>query len=572
MRGKMSAKKNRQFCGKPRALFAIVLVCFIVVSLFGNQIGHFYFRSPDMGVYSLSLQCYLLLFEVLLGAMAIYLAHAYYHRGINWFFLIGLVLLIIGAAIGDFSTGEITSPDLSPFDFDSSERWLSFLSSCSTLFGLYIVFSYGPLLKYGKRSMGFVCYVFIILALVSIGYCLATEWQALYEIIFNGGSSKGYVIQAFYGSKNNLSFVIVGAIMAELTLIHYRHEAWRFIPVILFALFVVLTLCKITMFITPIMIVLFALYEAIINLKRERNFSIVCFLIFGLCVFIALFCLWDPFGIVNVDSIINSYSTLNARSLLWERCLILLGDNPINLVFGFGEVLFNVILGSQAESAFSHNTFLEVLCRGGILRAAAFCLFTFYLLYRLIRRMAKKEGDWFVYLLFYCLLWFRFALEPDSYFDMNMESIIVLCLVIIPLMSDEANVESEGNNEPLVIDFRALLADLPVCVFPMAVALFSFYGQLGASILLLCLHLLVCYLRYGDMRARISLVALMAIGDVTCLLFSYFFADSPANLATSIVGPLMFAFLADGLLKLALGLDGCGIFCLESPLQLRIRR
>lgn len=525
-----------------------------------------------MGVYSLSLQCYLLLFQILLGAMAIYLAHAYYHRGINWFFLIGLVLLLLGAAIGDFATGGIVCPDGMSFDFSSEERWLSFLSSCSLLFGLYVLFSYGPLLKYGKRSMGFICYVFIILAVVSIAYCLISEQESLYEILFSGGSSAGYVVRSFYGTKNNLSFVVVGAIMAELTLIHYRHRLWRFVPVVLFALFVVVTLCKITMFITPIMIILFALYEAIVNFRRERTYSIVCLVIFGLCVLIAMICLWDPFGVINIWDIINSYSSLDARTLLWERCFLLLGDNPLNLVFGFGDVLFNAVLGRQAESAFSHNGFLEILCRGGILRLTAFSLFTLYLLYCLIRRMVKKEGDWFLYLLFYCLLWFRFFLEPDSYFDMNLESIIVLCLVVIPLLSDEANLEPEGVKGKYAISFRALLTELPICLLPVAVALFAYHGLVGASILLLFVHLLTCYLAYPDMKARISLIAIMGVGDVICLLFSYFFATSPANLAASIVGPLMYGIFSYGLLKLVMGLDGYELFYLESPFQLRVGR
>lgn len=499
----------------PRLFFAALFLIFVVLALFVNQIPGLYANQKgNLSEINIVFFSFLLVLELILGALIASLARLFYFKKANSTFFSIFIILTIALSIGVFSSSYISPPYTDVvYNFSISEKMASFISGTGTLFALYAVVVYGPLLKHSRSSLTFILELFVVYAIVAIIYSLIAEWD-LYAAAF---SNKDYFFAvealSFVNNKNVFPTSLLIAIMAELLLIHYSKNIFRMIPVFVFSYFVLLCHCKTAIVLVPALLLLFFLVQAILNWKKKTYyfwFNLICFILLGISIGLVLL---DPFNLIDFSAMFEDFWTIKSRILLWRFDWSLISKYPLNSLFGFGDHLYNMMVAKDTPFylntyGYSHNAFLETIGTGGFFRLVVYVALLGLMIAVFIKRIKQKRSDVWVLLFYFCLILGRSMIENEAFFNFNYESMAFLVIILIPLFSEDSMKKSAvhvykptaGHPSCLLLASVLILILLPIAA--------CYLGTIWAFALLLIHGIILVTLGIKESSYRLPLTIL----------------------------------------------------------------
>ena len=430
---------------KPYFRYMAILVLFVAFTACAIAIPSFRFTEGMQGLYSLPLFFSLTFGSFFIGAVCIIIGIRIFGAKINVFYLTIFGLMIIGGIIGTYSHDT-------PYAFrklvleDPDREWatLGMFVTILTSFGLFVFFNFFPYSQKNRCSTVILLEILILLGIVMIVYSLITEFDK-YVYALEKGVLK-MQITSFTPQKNVFGNYLLLSFCAEMALLNMGKRQWRYLPAIVFVVFLLFLGDKADSVISLITLLGYATASLIYSLivKPRRLFAIlvpaiilVCFLVAGVAIYFM-----KP---TLIESILHSFevffsdrpntSTAQNRMEIWSNSLSLNLRGAVYWIFGHGDTVYPALMSEALfENAYgqAHNAYLEMLGRGGIVRLVVFVALIVYLVI-LIHKAGKKR---FLEIVLFCLLGLGLLARSviESYFllDFTADTIGYLIVLLLP--------------------------------------------------------------------------------------------------------------------------------------------
>lgn len=348
--------------------------------------------------------------------------------------------------------GSTVSFSYSLTAYDYASNILRFLVIC--LIGFFI-FDMMP--KIGKKEIIVLSIVvFASVALVSIIYSLFSETEKL-SYLFSFDSFENmhlYALTSFYPSKNAFAIILFGTLIGLL----YLHNEYGKYPLIICLIpvlfFMVLTISKLIIFVSLLVLLFYFVYRFIITLKIHRKMNIITMsIVIG--VFVVSMAL--AFSIPTLRRIVEEISnnlfqthfgvdTFEAREKIWSNSFNIISH--FNIVTGVGYGAYNNIIyilnktdiGYFAifETMNAHNTYVELIAWGGVILLLMWASLMTYIIYIMIRlfKINIKVVVFESILLFALIVISVFESGP-LFFVTNSDYAYLTAMLVIPLIAEK---------------------------------------------------------------------------------------------------------------------------------------
>lgn len=359
--------------------------------------------------------------------------------------------------------GELYSGSYDVTAFDRAKYIFNF--SIIALF-LYLIFVYFPSLT--KDDTMILLFVFLIIAVVAtisiISYI--TEYKKYYYFIyhFKTHGSYNFVMNPLGLHKNVYGFLLTLQIFCLLYLFN-KYKKWYFLVIILHAyLNMIFTLCKAGLLISfaVVFVYLAYLYITTFNQNKKRSYIIlgICgglVLTFGI-LFILSFALPNSFLGKAKDNIFLMFktgekmNTISSRTLIWRNSFAILSSSVSNFfnnyIFGCGNGTFGGLLKQYNladpnvawfnKTAQAHNTWIQYLGEGGVIRALSALTLMVYLVISNVKNWKiNRDLSFYSFVIMTAALIYGMFENDPFIFAPSGEATALSFLIIVPIIRQQ---------------------------------------------------------------------------------------------------------------------------------------
>ena len=520
---------ERQEMGKPLFLYNLLCFLFLFSSMASSEIPK-YMGFASFPIYSVPLHFLCCAINILLAAVIIVLGRRHFGGKVNWFILVPLIVLTAGEFIALLELpASITifypswaHPDPTTYAFTDAERFRFFLSACCTSLSLYVFFAYVPLGKKNRACFYLVYEAMIVFAIVSVIYSYIKEADSYKELLNGHMFEASYAPVSFYGQKNIFARFLMVGVFAELYLVYVDRHYLRYLVVAFLCASIMFTADKTVIVILVFLLPAYLLFTGITLIRERKKTAIAHLSVLGLFLVAALLLFVVPKEVLGplsrladlIKSGAQGGGTVEARKVIWAHCLEVWKGSPVSIVFGRGSYAYSYLINNAMDFVTdgigtSHNVWVEMLGRGGIVRLLVSVYFLGGFVFILVKNAMKKRKDaYFAIILLICML-FHSMLEVSWMMDMMAESICLTFLFVIPTLSKDGDLtpEVKGTRISLVPMLR-ILKELVFFFSPAAVIVLCFKGStltLGLAFGVILVQLLILFLSdsaYPRRKAR----------------------------------------------------------------------
>ena len=374
------------------------------------------------------------------------------------FFLIAVLGIGFGCAlVSIFSFKQISFESSNP-DYSFSymvDAWehvrqaLSLVTFFVTLYALLFFFNKN---HPSIRKLSFIFIIILIICYISIIYSLIAEYK-LYEDIFLTVDSSKEMQSLFWNPNMFAGFILMG-IASAMGLNYFKKNVFSIISIPLFLIEIIFIGSLTSILIAIAAILVYSLIEIIFVIRKnvKKGVWLLALYLFGVvAIYIifacglqldmgnfSIFCNYLKRKIVNAD-----YLTFTHRTFLWAASLKLLGENPLNLIFGFGFRNSQIVLGgyqsaiklSEYAPISSHSAYIQILMNFGIIGATIYGSFLIYYLYCFIRLLRKDARFALIYAVIGGIFLGYASMESVICFNPNVQGLLVGLVFFLPMIN-----------------------------------------------------------------------------------------------------------------------------------------
>ena len=497
------ASLPREKESKPYAFFSFLLILFFTNSLFLATFADLSDYFGHAGWHD-SLEIYSLILSFMLGGYLILLAHRRLGAKPNYF-LIGLFsILTITTAISYIWLAPVTKV---PYGYgevitiDEATHYRFCGMSVNSMFTLFILFAYAPCAKKGRGGWFLLMEVFVCFALASFIFSLIREWDKYVYILQTHSIDDQHSPLSWLTHKNVYGRFLLIGIMAELYLIYMDRRHIRYITVGILFIALFTSMAKTPILIAGASLLLFLVFMGVLEFKTRRRMAYVQLGIAAtgiLALFILTILPEGSLGALSglMKAFIHDFQgdggSMDLRQLIWEKSFRLYHQGlPQNRIFGFGDASFSVLIGPAIDfggyvTGSSHNAWIEMLMRGGIIRLIGGVLITCYVLFYIGKGIYKKQPGAYLSLIF--LLGFGFHSSMESLFllDCSLESMAYTLMIIMPILGKNPDALPETRGKEIQKkDLLAAGRNIGLMLLPLALGLaFALPSKIASAILM----------------------------------------------------------------------------------------
>lgn len=460
-------------------------------------------------------------------ALGVFLAlfHKSFKNPVSWGWIVLLILLFAGNAVGLFltplnETGIGHSYGGDPFDYvwavemPMRIRWLF-------AFGLYCVYFYCfvavfPKALPGVRWLDYVYWLLVLIGVAAVIYSLVAEWD-VYAAFFDKSKplSGNLNIQSFTSNSNTFAFGLLGGSLLCCYLNSRRHNL---IPLILFAVFSVMQIfvgSRTATLLQVFLVFAYPTHRFVHYVKARPGVLIPLYSLFVIAfVTMIILLLVNPFEEgsflykvslrLKADYLSEDISSLSSRITIYNNVIAILNENPLRFVFGVGDQQSLFYFGARtwAEypayplAAYAHNGLLEDLLTGGLVRVAFVIAFVVYFIMKCFGIVAKKNRIAVPCLLGMIVMLGHGLMESTSFLAVDTRGFTLYLIIVLPLLAEAHRENSlslrkylkqaEDDAKPTYFSYKgtpvrygaAVLAIL-VPVYIAIIGRFPIYAQIG---------------------------------------------------------------------------------------------
>ena len=398
--------------------------------------------SIDHASLSMPLWFYILCFVISTISFILF-ALFNYKRGYkaSIIFSIGALILILfgGIAILIEPNEVITKIDIDIYKTVTSgaARTVHFFNLFFIITGFYTGLYVAPKRIKDMASIKLIIYIVYIFSAVAFIYSLFKDDYLLYFSRLFGSDEalsgvKKYIPVSFFGNSNVYGFLF--EICIGTTLLHFaitKQKRWYILTAIYYVL-LLLTICRTGIAIITILLLVYFLYKTILLLfnedKKKKVTAIVILSAVGLTIIgFILFYFFGPYK-ERMDIIIVGNQTIKDRLNMWNIALCVIKGHPLFYGTGFGvynSIIFDTTSTEEMFNSVTHNFFLSLLGRVGIVGVICYLFAIGYVIYIIVKGY-KKDNAIALSMSFMFFSFFFHSFLEDNYYIL-----IAICMVIM---------------------------------------------------------------------------------------------------------------------------------------------
>lgn len=540
---------------KNRALLDLSYILFLITAFFVVEFPSF-IRLDTSVLWNNWLYLLLVFALVVLGALVVSLSHVVFKRKPNVPVLVASGLLLFGNILTfAFLPKQIEVPFHwhETYDFSSMELAYYCLSSILTPLIFLVLFAYTPMHWQGSRCWRVILCVAIGATLAMVLYSLIAEWN-IYQAIFSGSPISDWgAPTSWAGQKNAYGRFLLLGIFACSYLFVLERKIRYYLPMLFLFVALLFTMAKTAILIGIVVIIAMLIYGVIIG-HKSRRLLVFHAIALGLAFILSFLILFLPANNLGfLGSIILSIrrnldlgggGTIDARMLMWQKCLDLWRLTPTSISLGYGDYVYPVLISKamdfEATLGTSHNAFIEGLGRGGIIRVVYFALMLGYLLFLSIRSsIQRKRAAWLSLLLLLCNL-FQGVFESSFLLNFSLESLVLAVLIMVPLQAQRQSDELSSPQSCTIHSiFKVVLLCTPLLI---GLSLLIRLPYLAGLISLLIVALQIVLWRRLGSDLTLGLVGL-SMNACEMILFALFPVANGFDYIALILFPILIAII-----------------------------
>ena len=401
------AKKAIRVDGPHILMGILILLCLALGAFLINEIAFFNVgfsvsQKMDNVEYSFLFGAFLALY---LGI--VFLKRTYFPAPTNWALFAGTIAFFGLGVVAIFAFPEtkdvhsLYSGTDVLYSQDLSERFRDLLWLSVSCLSFYLLAGIAPRCSLPKDFIRFCCLGIIITALFSIVWSLIVEWET-YVSYFQDPEGALRVVSSFLNNRNTFGTILLMGIVATFILHAYRPFFYHWILVIGFLFEMIFVFSKTAMVLGALSLAIFSFYRFLLTMKGHalRNW-----LSFGIIVVTVALFYWllngllpkDNGMVVLYNNLVGLFSkfdgaSFDSRMRIWEASIAMF-DGPVSLLFGFGyrnvDYLEGIINHAYYVTGVTHNGWLEIFLRSGILGSTICLAMLIYLIYATFDAQAK---------------------------------------------------------------------------------------------------------------------------------------------------------------------------------------
>ena len=376
--------------------------------------------------------------------------------GMDYLLLALITFGLVGALIAIWSFNGIhltNQAGTRTFDY-AITTWEKVTQSLSTL--VFILAVYSTVFYLNKnypsiRKIKVIFFIIVVICYVACIYSFIFEFNKIAHKFMN--VTVVSEIKSIFWNANMFCGMMLMGILAAIGINYYKKNVLSYVS-IFFLEFMLLIGASITASLVSIAVLVFYfLIEIILDImkKKRRGFiflAIYLFIIVGFILVCAISLKFELGEMSNFfrsvyDSItIANYNTFTGRTFTWKSIFSVLGDHPMNLIFGFGFRNSNNIIGSfwylkggSLTVLSAHSGYLQVLMNFGIIGVLIYGAFLVYYFYCFVRLVKKELRFAFLYLLMGFAMLVYGTMESVLFFIPNTQGILVGIAFFLPMIN-----------------------------------------------------------------------------------------------------------------------------------------
>ena len=284
---------------------------------------------------------------------------------------------------------------------DLGERFRDLLWLTIACLSFYLLAGIAPRCTLPKDFIRFSCLGIILTAIFALVWSLIFEWKT-YVSYFQDPEGALRVVSSFLNNRNTFGTLLLLAVVATFVLHCYRPFFFHWIIALGLLFEMIFVFSKTAMVIGGVSLFIFAFYRFILTMKGHalRNWLALGLIALTVVIFYFLLHGWLPKenGMVHLyDNLVELFgkfdgSSFDSRMRIWEASVRLF-DGPVSLLFGLGyrnvDYLEGIINHATYVPGVTHNGWLEIFLRSGILGSALALAMLVYLIYATFDAQAK---------------------------------------------------------------------------------------------------------------------------------------------------------------------------------------
>ncbi|MCQ2800451.1 MAG: O-antigen ligase family protein [Bacilli bacterium] len=363
------------------------------------------------------------------------------------FCIIGLLLILNVFRQGERSFISYSGMWDFIITFSFKDRFMAALQIVIWLGVVYgLIFSYNRL-RLNKESFRWIAKIYL-LGIICVSFFDHFLEAETIGGIFNG-TYEGEGLEFVTGNPNVWSLLIFSAILCALLLCYKRFNWYYLAAMIYLFIFNILTTCSSTFYISFIAITAFIIYEIVSTYRHDkyhrRRLTIIylsCLLgavgLFAFLVLLQVPVFSNIWSFIIRELFQKDFMTLTGRTDMWQRIIILMSGNPLDIIFGLGHqtatFVFREYMGTSVKSA--HNAFFEIFLRYGLVGLLIYVGLIGVIIYCFILQIKKKNYRFsFFYGICFISIFMHSLLESTTLFTPNIGGLFFGAVFVLPVMN-----------------------------------------------------------------------------------------------------------------------------------------
>ncbi|MFA5481627.1 MAG: hypothetical protein WC282_04535, partial [Bacilli bacterium] len=448
---------------KTRLLITHILfwVAMIFMAYFAENVVVFDFNDFQRGFTAVE---YILLFIGIIAILSyfFYCEHKYNGLSVKWILLSILILIVIGAAIGIFSTPEIQTFKAveivdevetivtKEFVTTMDQKIKSLFYVLLAAVGVYIQVIVLPRLITFRKYIIFLFYIAVGVAVISVFLSYVLDYSSYVHLAKYG--LVGYIFPvSFLFNRNMYALMILIGMLAMYNIISTLPKWWNYLILIFLLVNLFFTFSKASVGIASITFVVHFIYRMVVTFKKHKIRNSVFLGIVGLLGICVIFLIPFPFFMdIKLFSTARNFiydyyvklgiDSYGSRSQIWESVGTI--SQGIHLWFGRGLWIFNDTLlfytgevANHRPEYFSHNGFVEILGQWGLIGLIPYCLGILGLIVLIFYAAIKDYKVGIPALIVFGAFLGYTMVETSTLFDLTIEGIATTVIVTLPTLS-----------------------------------------------------------------------------------------------------------------------------------------